>query len=149
MKACFCATLAGLILLAHPALAKQAQASRQTAAKATVKADVQYAQSHYDYRSASSVREAFDHAPSHAKFWPGHDGHPGHHSFHSARRGDRVVEHLTGDFTGGVGYGTNGDVGFVDGYGQIHFYAGFQPRIPFGRPVRPGMTFGHGFMPHR
>lgn len=150
MKACFCAILAGLFLQAYPAVAKQARASRQTAAKTTVTADVKYAQSHYNYRSASSVREAFDNAPPRTGTRTWCDGSSRHRRAVSTRPGDRVVENLTGDFTGGVGYGTNGDVGFVDGYGQVHFYTGgFQPRIPLGGPYRPGMTFGRGFMRHR
>lgn len=146
MKACFCAILAGLILQAHPALAKQAQASRQTDVKTAVK----HAQPRYDYRSASPVREAFDDAPPRAGTRTWHDRCSGQRRAVSGGRGDRVVEHLTGDFTGGVGYGTNGDVGFVDGYGQIHFYTGrFTPRIRFGGPVRFGMRFSRGLARHR
>lgn len=128
MKACLAVISAGLVLLTLPALAKPAKPDRR--------ADVKYAQSYYDYHSASSVREAFESAPRRA--W--HEGHRGYrHDF--AERG-QVVESLRGDFTGGVGYGTNGDVGFVDGYGQVHFYSGFAPPSPMVRVHPFGMGFG-------
>jgi hypothetical protein len=134
VKTCLAVMSAGLLLLALPALAKPAKPDRR--------ADVKYAQSYYDYHSASSVREEFD--PVRRRSW--HEGHRGYrHGF--AERG-RVVESLTDDFTGGVGYGTNGDVGFVDGYGQVHFYGGYAPQNPIGRPHRFGMGLGRG-LPRR
>ncbi len=129
MKACVTVISAGLVLLALPALAKPAKPNQNH------RADVKYAQSHYDYHSASSVREAFDAAPRRA--W-----HGGHRGFdHNGSDGRRVVESLKGDFTGGVGYGANGDAGFVDSYGQVHFYSGFAPQNPIGRLHRFGMGF--------
>jgi hypothetical protein len=107
VKACLTVISAGLVLLTLPAPAKPVKHDRH--------ADVKYAQSYYDYHSASSVREAFDAAPPRA--W--HQGHPGYRRDELGKR--QVVESLTGDFTGGVGYGANGDMSFVDGYGQVHF----------------------------
>jgi hypothetical protein len=130
VKACLAVISAGLVLLALPALAKPAKPGQNRGA------DVKYAQSYYDYHSASSVREAFEPAPRRA--W--HEGHRVSHQ-DSAGRG-RVVESLTGDFTGGVGYGTNGDVSFVDGYGQVHYYSGFASQSFVGRVHRFGMGFG-------
>ena len=104
-------------------------------------ADVRYAQGFYDYRAASAVREEFRDA-SRGRWRD--DRTYGR----TERRGGMVVENLrSGDFTGGVGYGLNGDVpSFTDGFGQTHFFVGsfraMGPRAHFGAP-RPG--FGHGF----
>ena len=64
-----------------------------------------------------------------------------------------MVENLrSGDFTGGVGYGADGDVpSFVDGYGQTHFFVGsFRRMAPvprrFGAPRHAGF---HGQLPLR
>ncbi len=135
MKACLTVISAGLVLLALPALARPVKHDRH--------ADVKYAQSYYDYHSASSVHEAFDSAPP----WAWYQGHRGSRREESGKY--RVVESLKGDFTGGVGYGTNGDVSFVDGYGQVHFYSGFAPQNPIGKLNRFGMRFGRGLPPRR
>ena len=98
--------------------------------------DVRYAQGFYDYRSASRVREEFHDGPT--MRWQG-GGHWDHRDFHRESRGGMVVENLrSGDFTGGVGYGVNGDVpSFVDGYGERHFFVGsfrrMAPRPAFHR----------------
>lgn len=134
------------ILLAAPALAKDPKpAHPHRAASHAVhhrRADLEYARSYYDYRSASSVREEFADAPCYGRL---------------DRYGDRrdrhdglVVENLQGDFNGGVGYGADGATSFTDGYGQVHFFTGgFAPRFGF-RPghrfaPRPGVDFRSGF----
>ena len=105
-------------------------------------ADVRYAQSYYDYRSASSVREEFLGMPRMG--WHRYRDF-GWRDFHRGWREGTVVEDLKGDFTGGVGYGANGDEpGFVDGFGQTHFFVGgFRRNVPamrFPAPpmIRPG-----------
>jgi hypothetical protein len=132
-------------LLAGPALAKDARPAHphRTPSHAVHhrRADLEYAQSYYDYRSASSVREEFLDGPRCGRF---------------DRYGDRrdrhdglVVENLRGDFDGGVGYGADGGMSFTDGYGQVHFFTGgFAPRFGF-RPghrfvPRPGVDFRPG-----
>lgn len=118
MRTGFYAALAGVaLLLSDPAMARPARHVHHTKTART-HSDRQYAQSHYDYRSASIVREAFIDAPR------GHWTRPDrHYGGYAERRDGRVVENLRGDFTGGVGYGANGDV-FVDGYGQTHYFVG-------------------------
>jgi len=118
MRMGFYAALAGAglaLLLSGPAGAKSA---RHHVSRAH--ADRHIAQSYYNYRSASLVREEFIDAPR------GYWGRPawGHHFddyAYEERYDSRVVENLRGDFTGGVGYGADG---FVDGYGQTHFFVG-------------------------
>ena len=130
MAARFYAALALGVLLAGPALAKPTHPVHHAARHAAHRAaDLRYAQSFYDYRSASAVRD----------------------EFYDQRREGMVVENLrSGDFTGGVGYGANGDVpGFVDGFGQTHFFVGnFRRMAPLGRFGMPrfgGPRFGQGF----
>ena len=103
--------------------------------------DREYAQSFYDYRSASSVREVFMGMPP--------DGRFGRHGGRRERRYGAAVENLQGDFDGGVGYGTDGAMSFTDGYGQVHFYTGDFARHPgFGQGrrfgPRPGFSFRQG-----
>lgn len=116
--------------------------------------DVRYAQGFYDYRAQDAVREEF-------RDGPGRQWRQGRYfdreDFYSERYDSRVVENLrTEDFTGGVGYGLNGDVfggggaSFVDGFGQRHFFVGsFRRMAPvpsrFGAPRFGGPRFGGGF----
>src|SRR5262249_34990824 len=88
--------------------------------------DVRYAQGFYDYRAASTVREEFRDGPRWSR-----DERFDRHDFYNERYDSRVVETLrSGDFTGGVGYGLNGDVpSFVDGFGQTHFFVGSFRRL--------------------
>lgn len=130
MRIGFYAALAGMALLLNgPATAKP---THPHAKMHRVHTGRHYAQSHYDYRSASVVREEFSDAPR--GYWMRHARHSGGYE---ERHDRRVVENLRGDFTGGVGYGANG---FVDGYGQTHFYVGsfrgMNP-LPHG-PYAPG-----------
>jgi len=116
--------------------------------------DVRYAQGFYDYRAAGAVREEFRDAPD--RRWYRNEGFDTGQSyredFYRERYDSRVVENLrSGDFTGGVGYGLNGDVpSFVDGFGQTHFFVGsFRRMAPtgrFGAPRFGGPRFGgfHG-----
>jgi hypothetical protein len=122
---------AGLaLLLADPAMAKPVRHHAHR-----THTDRHIAQSHYDYRSASAVREEFIDAPR------GHWMRPDHHFdayAYEERYEGRVVENLRGDFTGGVGYGADGGA-FVDGYGQTHFFVGSfrrMNRLPHG-PYTP------------
>jgi hypothetical protein len=122
---------AGLaLLLTGPAMAKPVRHHAHRA-----HADRHTTQSHYDYRAAGVVREEFIDAPR------GHWMRPGRQFdayAYEERYEGRVVENLRGDFTGGVGYGANGDA-FVDGYGQTHFFVGSfrsMNRLPHG-PYTP------------
>lgn len=168
MKTQLLAVLAGAsLLLAAPALAKPA---RDTHAHVSAHhghrghADLRYAQSYYNYQSASSVRESFWDGPAHGwreasrgRWQAGTDAYRG-------QQEGLVVENLQGDFNGGVGYGADGDLSFTDGFGQVHFFTGsFAPRTGFGphrfgfrqfgprqfgmRPsgMRPGFGAGRGF----
>ena len=139
------AVMAGLIaLLVQPALAKPAQHGHHVSHRAASRhADVRYAQAYYDYRSASTVREEF----ADGGRWRD-EGRFARREFFRDRQEGRVVENLRGDFTGGVGYGANGDVpAFVDGYGQTHFFVGsFRQNAPAGRFGAP--RFGRGFGRH-
>jgi hypothetical protein len=98
---------------------------------------------HYDYRTADSVREEFAHAQR------GHwmrESRERYDSRYDYRERREVVENLRGDFTGGVGYGADGGAGFVDGYGQTHYFVGSfrqMNRLPHG-PYAP-----RGFAPSR
>lgn len=136
MKIQFLAVLAGAglaMVLAAPATAKPVRHNH-------------HAQSPYDYRAASPVREAFHDAPrgrwarSSREVYYGRTGY-------RERREDLVVENLRGEFTGGVGYGADGGAGFVDGYGQTHYFVGSfrsMNSLPHG-PYRPAPSRGHGF----
>ena len=134
--------LAAGLLSIGPVAAKPAQHHKARPA-VHHRADVRYAQGFYDYRTAGEVREAF-HDDSRAYRMQGFS----RRDFYRGRREGMVVENLrSGDFTGGVGYGLNGDVpSFVDGYGQTHFFVGnFRAMAPhghFGAP-RPGFRRGH------
>jgi hypothetical protein len=133
------------VLLSGPALAKTAPPVPSRVASHAVhhrRADLQYAQSYYDYRSASSVREEFADAPCYGRFDRFGDRRERHDGF--------VVENLQGDFNGGVGTGADGAMSFTDGYGQVHFFTGnFAPRFGMspGRRFapRPGTNFRPGF----
>lgn len=134
----FCAALAGVaLLLSGPAMAKPARPQAKAAHR--MHADRHHAQSHYDYRSASIVREEFIDAPRGQWMRPAH-----HFGGYEERRDGSVVENLRGDFTGGVGYGADG---FVDGYGQTHYFVGsfrgMNP-LPHG-PYLPGGPRGRAF----
>ncbi len=139
MRIGFYAAMAGgalALLMSGPAMAKPVHPHAKTH---RVQADRHYAQSFYNYRSASGVREEFIDAPRGRWMRPWRERHHGGYAYED-RRDSRVVENLRGDFTGGVGYGANG---FVDGYGQTHFYVGgfrgMNP-LPHGPyvPNRPG-----------
>lgn len=110
--------------------------------------DVRYAQGFYDYRSAGMVREEFQDGPD--PRWD-RGGRFDRRDTYRERYDGRVVENLrSGDFTGGVGYGLNGDVpSFTDGFGQTHFFVGsFRRMAPMGRFGAPrfgGQRFGGGF----
>jgi hypothetical protein len=116
-----CAVIAGIsfaVLLADPASAKKAEPAQHGPSHAVRHrhADLEYAQSHYDYRSASSVREEFADAPGCSRF----DRYGDRREWHDGL----VVENLRGDFNGGVGAGADGAMSFTDGYGQVHFFTG-------------------------
>ena len=133
------------LLMDGAAMAKPAHPAHHFKARVTkthrVEAERHYAQSTYDYRSASVVREEFIDAPR--GYWarPFREWHDGGYAYEEWRD-SRVVEDLRGDFTGGVGYGADG---FVDGYGQTHFFVGsFRGMNPLPRgPFRPN-HFGFG-----
>src|SRR5215469_7765966 len=133
----FCAALAlGLgVLMAGPAMAKPVHPAHHAARHAVHRnKDVRYAQGFYDYRAASIVHEGF--RDSGSMRWHRGRAFDRHDYFYGERRDERVVENLrSGDFTGGVGYGVNGDVpSFVDGFGQTHFFVGnFRGMAPGSR----------------
>ena len=142
MKIGFYAALAGAglaLLLSGPVMAKPAHHAKAHRAHA----DRHYAQSTYNYRSASVVREEFIDAPRGPWMRPWRGRHYGGYAYEE-RRDSRIVENLRGDFTGGVGYGANA---FVDGYGQTHFFVGsfrgMNP-LPHG-PYRPMGPRGRAF----
>ena len=99
---------------------------------------------HYDYRIADLVREEFADAPR--EHWM-RESRERYDSRYDYRERREVIENLRGDFTGGVGYGADG---FVDGYGQRHFFVGSfrqmnrMPRGPF-MPHRFAPSRGRGF----
>ena len=148
MKIRLYALLAGLaIVLAGPAAAKPVHHHAKAAHRNHI--DRQYAQSYYDYRSASSVREEFIDTPGGRWMSASREDYFGDAGDYRERQGGLVVENLRGDFTGGVGYGTDGDAAsFVDGFGQTHFFVGSFRRMPH-RPGHfgpmPGPRFGQGF----
>ena len=134
------------VLTAGSAVAKTAR--HHVVRHETHRSDVRYAQGFYDYRAASEVREEFQDGPRGQ--W--HRDERWQRDFHRERREGMVVENLrSGDFTGGVGYGLNGDVpSFVDGFGQTHFFVGnFRRMTPvpgrFGASRFGGPRFGGGF----
>ncbi len=157
MKIRLYAVLAGAslaVLLASPALAKHPKPVRTHRAAHAVhhgEAGRRYAQSYYDYRSSSLVREEFIDAPRRPWMEAPHDGRFGRYDGYRDGRDGLVVENLRGDFTGGVGYGADGDAAsFVDGYGQRHFFVGnFRGMLHgpgrFGPPPRVGQGFRRGF----
>ena len=126
-------------VIAVPAAAKPAHPIQQ-ARHVRHRADVRTAQGFYDYRASSEVREEF--RDGRGWDWRREPAF-GRREFYRGERQGMVIENLrSGDFTGGVGYGLNGDVsGFVDGYGQTHFFVGgfraMAPGARFGAP-RPG-----------
>jgi hypothetical protein len=128
------------VLTAGVAVARTPPHAHHVTRHAIHRSDVRYAQGFYDYRAASAVREEFR-DDSRARWH--RDGRFDQGSYREGREG-MVVENLrSGDFTGGVGYGLDGDVpSFVDGFGQTHFFVGsFRRMAPvpgrFGAP-RPG-----------
>jgi len=152
MKIRFYAVLASLaILLAGSAAAKPVHHPVKAQAAHRDHTGRYYAQSYYDYRSASFVREEFIDAPRGRWMGASRDRYDSGYDYRERHDG-LVVENLRGDFTGGVGYGTDGGAGFVDGYGQTHFFVGsFRqmnrlPRGPF-MPNRfaPSRGFGRRF----
>lgn len=121
------------LLLAATAAAKPAHHGHPATAHKTDRSrpDRQYAQSYYNYRSQSMVREEFrDGRWMH----PWRDRHAW--AYREGREG-LVVENLRGGFSGGVGYGEDG---FTDGYGQTHYFVGsFRQMNPLPHgPYRPG-----------
>jgi hypothetical protein len=133
------AALAGaslVLLMAAPVTAKPAHPIHHTAGW-------HHAQVHYDYRSASLVREEFIGAPG-ARWMRASREHSFDRHAYRERRGRQVVENLRGDFTGGVGYGADG---FVDGYGQTHYFVGsFRSMNPLPHgPYAPNRASPRGF----
>ena len=142
MKIRLCAVLAGAslaILLAGPATAKAVHHPAKAHAARRDHSGRHYAQSGYDYRSASSVREEFIDAPRGRWMDASRDRYDNGYDYRDRQDG-LVVENLRGDFTGGVGYGADGGAAsFVDGYGQTHFFVGSfrqMNRLPHG-PYMP------------
>jgi hypothetical protein len=140
----FYAVLAGAslaLLLTVPAMAAPAQHH----AKAAHHFKHRSVRLRYDYRAADSVREEFADAPR--GHWMRESREESRYDYRERRE---VVENLRGDFTGGVGYGADGGAGFVDGYGQTHFFVGSfrqmnrMPRGPF-MPHRFAPSHGRGF----
>ena len=140
---CFSVAMAGGVMAkpAHPTHPNARHAAHRSV-------DVRYAQGFYDYRAAGAVREEF----RDDRDWRWSRGERfDRRDFMRERYDGRVVENLrSGDFTGGVGYGLNGDVpSFVDGFGQTHFFVGsFRRMAPMGRfgpPRFGGSRFGGGF----
>jgi hypothetical protein len=127
------------VLLAGPATAKTMHHPLKAHAARRDHSGRHYAQSFYDYRSASAVREEFIDAPRGHWMDASRDGYDGEYDYRDRRDG-LVVENLRGDFTGGVGYGADGGAAsFVDGYGQTHFFVGSfrqMNRLPHG-PFMP------------
>lgn len=126
MRIGFYAVLAGTglaLLMSGAATAKSAHPTHHIKVRHAkvhrLPADRAYAQSTYNYRSASLVREEFVDVPRGYWIRPAH----GFGRYEERQSDGRVVENLRGDFTGGVGYGATGDA-FVDGYGQTHFFVG-------------------------
>jgi hypothetical protein len=140
------AVLASLtLLLAGPAMAKPVHHAKAHAVHRR-HINRHSAQSRYDYRTADVVREEFADGPRGRRIMASRDRYDGSADYRSQQDG-LVVENLRGDFTGGVGYGTDGSAAsFVDGFGQRHFFVGSfrqMNRLPHG-PYRP-----NGFAPSR
>jgi hypothetical protein len=141
------------ILLAGPATAKPVHHHVKAHAARRGPIDWHYAQSYYDYQSASVVREEFSNAPRGRWMGASRDRYFGRADDYRERRDGIVVENLRGDFTGGVGYGADGGAAsFVDGYGQTHFFVGSfrqMNRLPHGPYVpnrfAPSQGFHRGF----
>jgi hypothetical protein len=128
--ACLC------LVLAAPVAAKPVRHDHPATAQGTNHShpDRRYAQSYYNYRSQSMVREEFRDIPD------GHWMHARRDRYAQAyreRRDGLVVENLRDTFSGGVGYGADG---FTDGYGQTHYFVGsFRQMNPLPHgPFRPG-----------
>jgi hypothetical protein len=146
IRLCAVLALSFTVLTVGTAGAKTAShmhhAKRHTAHRS---ADVHYAQGFYDYRAAGVVREEFREDPD-SRWYRGD-----RRDFYREQYDGRVVENLrSNDFTGGVGYGLNGNVpSFVDGFGQTHFFVGsFRRMAPMGRFGAPrfgGRRLGGGF----
>ena len=151
MKIRLYALLAGAsfaMLLTGPATAKPFHHLKAHSAHRG-RIDRSYAQSAYDYRSASAVYEEFRDAPRGHWMRASRQGYFGDAGDYRERREGLVVENLRDDFTGGVGYGADGGAAsFVDGFGQTHFFVGSFRQMPH-RPGRfgpvPGPRFGQGF----
>jgi hypothetical protein len=127
--ACLC------LLLAAPVTAKPARHGHPAMAQRTDNnhSGRDYAQSFYNYRSQSVVREEFrDDADGR---WM-HTRRDRHDWAYRERRDGLVIENLRGGFSGGVGYGEDG---FTDGYGQTHYFVGsFRQMNPLPHgPFRP------------
>jgi hypothetical protein len=113
VKIRLCVALAGVALvLTGPVMAKSVRHAHHAHSERRT------AQPHYDYRSASLVREEFIDAPRGRWMRSSRDTSFDRYAY---RERGEVVENLRGDFTGGVGYGADG---FVDGYGQTHYFVG-------------------------
>ena len=143
------AVLASLaILLAGPAMAKPTHHHAKAPAAPRRSSERQYAQSYYNYRSASVVWEEFRDVPRGRWMDASRDRYFSRSGEYYERHDGMVVENLRGDFTGGVGYGADGGASFVDGYGQTHFFVGSFRQMPH-RPGRfgpaPGPRFGPSF----
>ncbi len=128
------------LLLTVPAMAAPAQHH----AKVPHHSKHHSARLHYDYRTADSVREEFADAPRGHWMRESRERYDSRYDFRERRE---VVDNLRGDFTGGVGYGTDG---FVDGYGQTHYFVGSfrsMNRLPHGPYTPRGFapSRGHGF----
>ena len=149
MRLSFYAALAGAglaLLMSGAATAKPQHPTHHVkarhAAAHRMHTDRHYAQSYYNYRSTSVVREEFIDAPR--GYWarPWRERSGGY--AYEEGRDNRVVENLRGDFTGGVGYGADG---FMDGYGQMHYFVGnfrgMNP-LPHG-PYTPSRPRGRAF----
>ena len=134
------------LLLAGPAMAKSVHHHAKPHAGHRHLMSRHSAQSYYNYRAADVVREEFADGPRGRWMRASRDRYDRGTDDRGQRDG-LVVENLRGDFTGGVGYGADG---FVDGYGQTHFFVGsFRqmnrlPRGPF-MPHRFAPSRGRGF----
>ena len=88
----------------------------------------QYAQSYYDYRSSSTVTETMERqAPRHGRMDRDDAGSRfyGEATAHSSYgQSEQQVELDSRDFSGGVGYGTDGGAGYGYSYGRIYSHGG-------------------------
>lgn len=97
--------------------------ARHAPARMSSDAGAEYAQSYYDYRSASAVREVT--VISQAQPWveAPHDGNIGGYqdgSYGGGYGGQQVLGRVDANCGGGVGY-NQADQGYMDSYGQVHF----------------------------